>query len=392
MRIFKEAADHVPCQPVLDWKAAGKPIVGYTCSYLPPEILYAAGILPLRLRGIETEGMDLGDAYFGPFICSFPKCLLQLVGSGHLRFIDGAVITPGCDGIRRLDECWRKAGTDYEGIVPGFFYYFDVPHKAEGHGMQWFVEEIEMLIAGVEDHFQTAIADEQLREAIVLYNEARRLFETVESMRAAKDLVVSGAEMFAATIAGTALPRSLFTEKMAEWVRLLKQRPAFENDPCRIMLLGSISDDLELFELIESEAHAVVVADNLCFGARTGNGPVDETADPVQALASHYLEGSICPRMYGRYKQRLALIKEKIENASVDGVILQNIRFCDLHGAENALLEKDLEALGVPCLKLEREYGPMTDKGRLKLRISAFLERLGRRSKKQGNSRHRAVT
>ncbi|MFP4227174.1 MAG: 2-hydroxyacyl-CoA dehydratase family protein, partial [Desulfobacterales bacterium] len=87
---------------------------------------------------------------------------------------------------------------------------------------------------------------------------------------------------------------------------------------------------------------------------------------------------STCPRMYGRYKQRLAVLKEKIEQSHVDGVIMQNIRFCDLHGAENALFEKDLEAEGIACLRLEREYGPMIDKGRLKLRINAFLERLGR--------------
>jgi benzoyl-CoA reductase subunit C len=55
---------------------------------------------------------------------------------------------------------------------------------------------------------------------------------------------------------------------------------------------------------------------------------------------------------------------------------MQNIRFCDLHGAENALFERDLEALGIPCLRVEREYGPHIDAGRMKLRINAFLERI----------------
>ena len=48
----------------------------------------------------------------------------------------------------------------------------------------------------------------------------------------------------------------------------------------------------------------------------------------------------------------------------------------DLHGAENALFERDLEALGIPCLRVEREYGPHIDAGRMKLRINAFLERI----------------
>ena len=58
------------------------------------------------------------------------------------------------------------------------------------------------------------------------------------------------------------------------------------------------------------------------------------------------------------------------------GIILQNIRFCDLHGSENGLFEKDFEKMGIPCLRLEREYGPLTETGRMKMRIEAFFERI----------------
>jgi len=64
-------------------------------------------------------------------------------------------------------------------------------------------------------------------------------------------------------------------------------------------------------------------------------------------------------------------------------VIMQNIRFCDLHGAENALFERDLEAMGIPCLRVEREYGPHIDAGRMKLRINAFLERIDTKSNRK---------
>ena len=33
-------------------------------------------------------------------------------------------------------------------------------------------------------------------------------------------------------------------------------------------------------------------------------------------------------------------------------------------------------ALGIPCLKLEREYGPMAEEGRIKMRVDAFMENL----------------
>jgi benzoyl-CoA reductase/2-hydroxyglutaryl-CoA dehydratase subunit BcrC/BadD/HgdB len=61
---------------------------------------------------------------------------------------------------------------------------------------------------------------------------------------------------------------------------------------------------------------------------------------------------------------------------SVQGVILQNVRFCDLHGSENSVIERELEAKGIPCMKLEREYGPLSETGRIRLRVDALLERI----------------
>jgi len=131
-----------------------------------------------------------------------------------------------------------------------------------------------------------------------------------------------------------------------------------------IMTLGILVDD------------AIIVGENLCFGIRYEGSEISEDGDPIEALAQHYLGSSVCPRMFGKYKERLAMLKERIANSQAQGVIMQNIRFCDLHGAENALFERDLEAMGIPCLRVEREYGPHIDAGRMKLRINAFLERI----------------
>ena len=157
-------------------------MVGYTCSYVPSEIFHAAGILPYRIRGIETESMEIADAYFGPYICTFPKCVLQLAGKGKYDFLNGAIITPGCDSMRRLDECWRKAGDAIPGIVPPFFYYFDVPHKSEGHGLRWFRQEIDNLVSAMELQFGVTITEDRLRDSIRLYNRARRSLKELEDL------------------------------------------------------------------------------------------------------------------------------------------------------------------------------------------------------------------
>lgn len=383
MTIFYEAATHVECESIRQWKQSGKPVVGYTCSYTPAEIFHAVDILPVRLRGIETEGMEVGDTYFGPFICSFPKCILQLAGKGKFSFLDGAIITPGCDGMRRLDECWRKAGEDYEGIVPDYFYYFDVPHKSENHGMAWYIDEIRALIKSIEDHFKVTVTDEKLRNAIKEFNKGRRLLQEIEMLRGKDNVVVSGTDVFAATVAGTVMPRDEYTRHLEEWLKQLKSRTdGLNTDKHRVMLVGSISDEIDLFELIEGTGKALIVGENICFGIRFEGNEIPENGDPVQALANHYLGSSVCPRMYGKYKERLDILKNRLIQSRADGIIMQNIRFCDLHGAENALFERDLEAMGIPCLRIEREYGPHIDAGRMKLRINAFLERIASKGNK----------
>ena len=376
MNPFYNAATKIQSKAVMEWSRAGKKIVGYTCSYTPAEIFHAADILPVRLRGLETDGMEIADAYYGPFVCSFPKCILQLAGKGELSFLDGAIITPGCDAMRRLDECWRKAGDDYKGIVPDYFYYFDVPHKVEPHGMAWYVQEIRNLIKSVEDHFEVEITDEKLSASIKLYNQGRGLLRELEDLRAGEAVPVSGTQAFAAAVAAVVSPRDEYTQTLEDWLSVVKENTPLENDGKRLLLIGSISDEIDLVELIEESANAVVVGENLCFGVQYESSLVSEEGDPVAALAAHYLGKSICPRMFGKYKERLALLVEKIKRLKVDGVVMQNIRFCDLHGAENALFERDLEAMGVSCIRIEREYGPLTEKGRIKLRINAFLDRI----------------
>lgn len=374
---FTEAATRIDHSGLQSWKASGKPILGYSCSYVPTELFHAAGILPIRLRGIETEGMEIGDAYFGPYICSFPKCILQLAGHGKYAMLDGAVITPGCDSMRRLDECWRMAGADHPGIVPPFFYYLDVPHKTVDHRMDWFVDELVKLKAALEAHFDLSIPDSTLCESITVYNRGRGLMAELEEMRCREPVPLSGVDAFSIAVAGTVMWRNDFNEQLAQYLRNLPNKASSEHDgKKRLMLIGSISDDIELVRLMEEDGRSVVVADNLCFGARHESPEIPCDGDPLRRLATSYLTASTCPRMFGQYKARLEILKRKITAYRVDGVVMQNIRFCDLHGSENGLYERDLEKEGVPCLRLEREYGPLTDSGRLRMRIDAFLERL----------------
>jgi len=61
-----------------------------------------------------------------------------------------------------------------------------------------------------------------------------------------------------------------------------------------------------------------------------------------------------------------------------DGIILQKIVFCDTHAVESTMLAEELEPKNIPVMVLEREH-MISDVGRVKTRIEAFMERIARR-------------
>ena len=359
---------------VVEWKEQGKRAVGYVCSYLPEEILYAADILPYRITGQGCEDTSLADTYLARVNCTFARCCLENALSGRYGFLDGAVFVNGCDHIRRAYDNWKA----HEKARP-FMYILPVPHLMSEEATDWYREEVLSFKQSVENHFNVRISDERLSEAVATYNETRRLVRGLYDLQAGESPPLTGAQMLKVLSAATRMPRDRFNQILAD---LLEEAAKAEGDgdgdgKLRLLLVGSMMDDVDLVENVE-DLGAIVVADTLCIGSRSHWDLTDETGDPLEALADRYFHHVPCPRMYGQYGQRLAFVKEQAERSKVDGVILEQIKFCDLHGTDNALLKRDLEQQNIPALELERQYGPLADAGRVRTRVQAFLERIRR--------------
>lgn len=263
------------------------------------------------------------------------------------------------------------------GVIPPFFFHYGVPHKYADYTIKWFTEETKRLIAAVQEHFKVKITDGDLKKSIKLYNDSRKLLERFDALRTLDTPPFSGEEALAVILAGTTMPRKQYNILLEKFIADMEKAPGIK-DRVRLMLVGSANDDIGLVRVMEG-AKALVVADNLCFGSRFYTDRVGEEGDPVFELSKRYLGHNDCPRMYGDYQRRLSILEQKVKKAKIDGVVLQNIRFCDLHGAENGIFERDLEAKGIPCMRIEREYGPLVETGRMKMRVDAFIERIQQR-------------
>jgi benzoyl-CoA reductase/2-hydroxyglutaryl-CoA dehydratase subunit BcrC/BadD/HgdB len=75
-------------------------------------------------------------------------------------------------------------------------------------------------------------------------------------------------------------------------------------------------------------------------------------------------------------ENRFGYLKDYIKEWNVNGVVLQTMRFCDIHGYEVPGLSDYLDNIGLPKIYLEHDYSAAA-LAQLKTRVQAFLEVIG---------------
>ncbi|MFO7965613.1 MAG: 2-hydroxyacyl-CoA dehydratase family protein [Desulfobacterales bacterium] len=355
-----------------EWKAQGRKVIGYACTYLPEELLYAMDMLPYRITGRGITDTSQADSYMSRVNCSFVRCCLEAALESKFDFLDGVIFINGCDHIRRCYENWAV----HDIAARPFMHILPVPHRISEPGFAWFTEEVTRMKEALEKRFAARISPDALSRAISVYNETRRLLRQMYDLRASDSPPFTGAQALTITTASNLMPRESFNRLLSELLEESAKSPPAKNDKTRLVIAGSLMDDPEFIENVE-DLGAVVVSDSLCFGARSFWNLTPETGDPFEALCRRYYEHEPCPRMSGDYKRRLAFLMDQIERSRADGAVLEYIKFCDQHGTDNALLKHHLQKEHIPVIELERQYGPLADAGRVRTRIQAFLERIG---------------
>ena len=123
------------------------------------------------------------------------------------------------------------------------------------------------------------------------------------------------------------------------------------------------------------ELGADVVGFENCCGPREKKDPVDETKDPITALAEKYLRVN-CSVMSPN-PDRLVALGEQIDDYKVDGVIEVVLMACHTFAIESASIKEYVtKEKGIPFLSITTDYST-TDQGQIDTRLGAFIELLG---------------
>jgi benzoyl-CoA reductase subunit C len=347
-------------------------VIGTFPVWVPTEIIHAAGALPVALYGGGTLiDIEHADARMQSFICSIARSTLELGLRGYLETLDGMVFPSICDVARNLSGVWAR------NFPRQWVFYIHLPENPESrHAVPYMVAELRRLVQGLEALTGRPVSSEALWRSIELYEENRRLIQTLYRIKAEEPDRLSTCETYVLVRAGAQVPveehNRLLTEALGDiQARTIHRR----RDRVRVLLEGSFCEQPPLdFLWVLEEAGCAILDDDLLLGRRFLETTVPRGGDPLEALAVAYLRsGRSTAVRYEGPNRRVETFLDRVRRLRVDGVIFAYAKFCDPAQFDYVVLKEHLERAGVPYLVLEFEE-KMTTFEVIQNQVETFVE------------------
>lgn len=360
-----------------EYKENGGRVVGIFCSFVPTELIYAAGALPLGLCAFTEEPIPAAEANLPRNLCPLIKASYGFALTDtcpYFYFSDFIVGETTCDGKRKMFELLNDIKETY---------VMQLPHSRDEKSLAFWKDQIVMLKEKLESFYGITITEEQIRAAIRRKNRERETMRSYLELGKLNPAPVSGYEI------GTTLDATSFIFDLEECCDTIEKRTAavradweanFRGKPSvrpRLLITGCPNGGVrEKIIRAAEELGADVVAFDTCNGIREKVEKVDETRPVYDALAEKYL--NINCSVMSPNVSRIRYIGSMIDDYRVDGVVEIILQACHTYSVESYSVRKFVTGeRHIPYLGIETDYSK-ADSGQINTRLAAFLETLER--------------
>jgi len=380
MIFFEELLQNADNELVEQEKKDGGLAIGYTCYHIPEVLLNVDRCFSVRLRAPRSGSVDISTYYMSNYSCEYARALLERSIEGGYQFLDGLAGVDACSAMNRFYEHYEMLKcNDKENF---FVTHVDVPFKVEEYSITQFARQMRIRLLDVmEKNLGVDTSDEAIRAAVDQHNEVCRIMQEISEMRKADNPIVTGYEFHILNLVSYTCPKTQILPYLRETLEELKNRepdvkPSFR---ARIAVVGSEIDDPEFTKMIE-EAGGRVVSDRYCFGSKPGREIITlNDEEPVlEQICRHYMSTSECARYISDEKvnQRRETANALAKEFNADGIIYEQMKFCDFWAFERALASHILNTeYNWPVLSIDRPYNAKSS-GQLRTRFQAFVESL----------------
>lgn len=354
-------------------KLDGRSAIGFYCLYSPTEIAVAADAIPLSLCGTRNDPIAAAEETLPRNLCPLIKSSFGFAASDtcpFFRFSDFIVGDTTCDGKKKMFELLSRYKSTHVLQLP--------QNQDPATALPFWRSELERFKGIVEDHAGISITGDRLKSAIRLMNRERAARKALMDVNQTRPALLSGGRLLEILFKVGFLADKEKGISLMENVVDLAENGGFEKRDGgtgkRILLTGvpvGVGSD-KVVKIVE-ECGADVVAFENCSGYKQAF-TVDETKDPMEALAEQYLSTpcSVMSPNPGRFD----LLNEMIRAFSADGVIDLTWQACHTYNVEAHQVDVFVqETFGMPTLHLETDYAE-SDTEQLRVRVQAYLEML----------------
>ena len=359
-----------------DAKKKGIKIVGYfPGNYVPEEIIYAAGAVPICFASASFQHANAALAEVPDVICPFARAQIgqKLLKTDEYYDMADLVIAPlTCVHMKEAAEIW-----EYYGAVE--IFKLGVPHQYDSDfGLEYYIDRLQVLKDRLQNLTGNVITDERLEDAIDLYNRIRESLRNIASLRRISHPPISSIDFIKLNHAGFFADPPLYAGALEGLCGRLKtkQKPEGSDLP-RLLLIGpNLSyGDYSIVELVESAGGSIVV-EEVFEGMRYYSQNIKKNGDLMRSLATGYLRNRVpSALMRNSVAIRFAYAVKLIEEYSVQGVIWYQLANCEVYDAESYSFAQRMKERSIPIIVLESDYEAVGLR-QLRLRIEAFLEQI----------------
>ena len=359
-------------------KENGQYAIGSVCAMIPEPLLNLDHCFSVRLRAPGTGSMEMGTYYMTSIMCECARALLERALEGGYGYLDCILAPDACAQMNRCVENIDKLKLcDNEHF---FVTYSDVPMKSDETALRHYVRQMrQYVLEPLADRLGVDISDAALARAVEKQNRINSLIMEIGAYRKEDRPCITGYEFAVLCLSTFVCPKEYMIPILSDTLEELKKREPDERSAyrARVVMVGSEIDDPALIRLVE-EAGAYVAADCYCLGSfpeRTMISLTDD-GDVLTQICRHYMEQGQCPRFMNtdKIRQRHQYVDALAREYRADGIIYEQIKFCDYWGYERAYAGKVMRNdYGYPVLSVDRPYASGSS-GQLRTRVQAFVE------------------
>ena len=374
--LLQEAHNELVTQAISE----GMHPLGYNCYYIPETLLNLPGCFSSRLRAPRCVSTDIASYYMTTRNCPYVRSILERAIEGGYNYLEALFGAESCAAMERMEEHFVlihpvKNEKFFSTII-------DPPMKGDENNLEYYKAQLQLKVVDkLRDELGVDVSEEAMKKAIEDHNEISRVITQIGDYRKLSNPPITGYEFHVIQLVSQVCPHYLILPYLKETLEELKTREPEPKFPfrARVALVGSEVDDPEFTKLIES-CGAMVVADRYCFGSFPSREQIviqpGETA--FDAICRHYLHWNQCARFMDGMKidQRHSEVKRLVDEFKADGVIYENMKFCEFWSYEKVLANHIFtNELHIPCCTIEKEYA-LGAVGQLRTRFQAFIESL----------------